>query len=306
MQVQPNKWSEAEFDSFVNGSLSLWREERISEPLEIYEAFFEQYRDAVETLLEDSVDLSMLKDRAKSYLLDQDLFYAFRYLTSPAISEDDLKLLANSTFSKVQLEEDPDAIARAVDVVYMGLDRNRFPWIAEMREPTESEKLAATIATTALIAANRVQTYRRKMDKVNQEESVKRHLEEDGGLNEVPARTINNLSQAPNAGEFCGESKVAGRKADIVIRLWDGRIMLCECKLSNSYTNSVKRLNNDAAVKAETWLNELGAANVVPCAILSGAYKTHNLMEAQERGLFIFWSHSLSPLISFINQTRQQ
>lgn len=39
MQVQPNKWSEAEFDSFVNGSLSLWREERISEPLEIYEAF---------------------------------------------------------------------------------------------------------------------------------------------------------------------------------------------------------------------------------------------------------------------------
>lgn len=173
MQVQPNKWSEAEFDSFVNGSLSLWREERISEPLEIYEAFFEQYRDAVETLLEDSVDLSMLKDRAKSYLLDQDLFYAFRYLTSPAISEDDLKLLANSTFSKVQLEEDPDAIARAVDVVYMGLDRNRFPWIAEMREPTESEKLAATIATTALIAANRVQTYRRKMDKVNQEESVK-------------------------------------------------------------------------------------------------------------------------------------
>lgn len=304
MQVQPNKWSEAEFDSFVNDSLTLWREERISEPLEIYEAFFEQYRDAVETLLEDSVDLSMLMDRARDYLLDDDLLYVFRYLTSPAISEDDLKLLANSTFSKAQLEEDPDAIARAVDVIRMGLDRNRFPWIAEMRNPTESEKLAATIATTALIAASRVQTYRRNMDKRNQEETVKRHLEEDGGLNEVSARTIDNLSQAPNAGEFCGECKVAGRKADIVIRLWDGRIMPCECKVSNSYTNSVKRLNNDAAVKAETWSKELGSANVVPCAILSGAYKSHNLMDAQNKGLFIFWSHNLKPLIDFINQTR--
>lgn len=57
----------------------------------------------------------------------------------------------------------------------------------------------------------------------------------------------------------------------------------------DSSTNSVKRLNNDAAVKAVAWLHEFGQVSMVPTAVLSGVYKTHNLVSAQERGLALFW-----------------
>src|SRR3546814_5622550 len=65
----------------------------------------------------------------------------------------------------------------------------------------------------------------------------------------------------------------------------DRRVMPIECKVSNSSTNSVKRLNNDAAVKAETWRNDFGQNQVVPTAVLGGVYKLHNLLDAQRRGL---------------------
>lgn len=45
----------------------------------------------------------------------------------------------------------------------------------------------------------------------------------------------------------------------------------------DSALNSVKRLNNDAAVKAEYWLEQFGASQVVPAAMLSGVFKVKNL-----------------------------
>ena len=40
--------------------------------------------------------------------------------------------------------------------------------------------------------------------------------------------------------------------------------MPIECNVSNSTLNSVKRVKNDAAVKAETWLKDFGTTQVVP------------------------------------------
>jgi len=69
-----------------------------------------------------------------------------------------------------------------------------------------------------------------------------------------------------------------------VVRLWDHRIMPIECKVSNSALNSIKRLNHDAAVKAETWTKDFGTRNVVPAAVLSAVYKLRHLADAQQRG----------------------
>ena len=80
--------------------------------------------------------------------------------------------------------------------------------------------------------------------------------------------------------------------------------MPIECKVSNSYINSVKRLNNDAAVKAVTWKRDFGVRQVVPTAVLSGVYKLHNLQDAQERGLTLFWAHGLKPLTDWISSTK--
>jgi hypothetical protein len=67
---------------------------------------------------------------------------------------------------------------------------------------------------------------------------------------------------------------------------------------------SVKRLNNDAAAKAEAWRKDFGETQVVPTAVLGGVYKLHNLVDAQNRGLALFWAHDLTSLLDFIDKTR--
>lgn len=121
---------------------------------------------------------------------------------------------------------------------------------------------------------------------------------------EVAARDIPNVAMAPAPGEFCGESTFGGRKGDIIVRLWDHRVMPIECKVSNSSLNSVKRLNNDAAVKAVGWKRDFGLRQVLPSAVLGGVYNLHNLLEAQDRGLSVFWALDLAPLTTWIDQTK--
>ena len=48
-----------------------------------------------------------------------------------------------------------------VETVLAGLDRRRFPWVGEGRDPHEDEKSAAALATASLMATERVRTLRR-------------------------------------------------------------------------------------------------------------------------------------------------
>ena len=80
--------------------------------------------------------------------------------------------------------------------------------------------------------------------------------------------------------------------------------MPIECKVSNSSTNSVKRLNNDAEVNASIWQREFGTRQIVPVAVLSGVFKVHNLEQAQTGGLTLFWAHKLDDMRAFIESTR--
>lgn len=302
-QVPPPRWPQERFKVDSERAIDNFREIRGLEPLEDYNNFFDKYRDAVENLLEESVDLTRLADVVEDYITDDDLRYALRYLSSPAISDDDLKILAKTNFSKKALASDEEAAGRVVTTILSGLDRWRFPWYPENRAPTDNERYLAIISTTSLIANRRAETFRRHEAKEHQEKEVADHLIAYG-FTEVPTRAVSTVSDAPVAGEFCRESLVGDRKADLVIGLGDGRFMACECKVSNSSTNSVKRLNNDAAQKAVRWRQDFGELGVVPAAVLSGVFKVSNLESAQKNGLTIFWSHSLDELSSFIEQTR--
>ena len=305
--IQPPKWSKNDFEADIRRSVDQFRRERIQEPLEAYLQEFEEYQGVFEDLLEATVDLTLLQQEALAVLGDKKQQEAFRYLAGPPMSLDDLKTLAEATsLTKKRLQDDPDMVKRTVDLILTALDRRRFPWLNEHREPTEAERTAAIMASAALIATQRVETARRHEVKRAQELSVENALLR-AKFKKVPPRSIpTNLDQAPGIGEFCGESMLGTRKADFVIRLWDRRLLALECKVSNSATNSVKRLNNDAAAKAETWRRDFGERQVVPAAILSGVYKIHNLMEAQDRGLTIFWAHDLEELLKWIGQTRTQ
>jgi hypothetical protein len=302
--TEPPVWTRDQLEVDRLKAIANFRNERMEEPLEDYLEAFDEYQGHIEELLETTVDLAQLENTALDVLTDPHLLEAFRYLAAPPISQDDLKVLAEATsLAKGPLQSRPEDVRRLIQVVRLVLDRRRFSWVVENREPTEAERGAAVMASAALMAASRVQTNRRTLGKKQQEALVTQALK-DLGLTEVAAREIPNVSHAPAPGEFCGESVLGTRKGDIIVTLWDHRVMPIECKVSNSTLNSVKRLNNDAAVKAVSWKRDFGLRQVVPSAVLSGVYNLHNLLEAQDRGLCLFWAHDLAPLTAWITQTK--
>jgi hypothetical protein len=304
MMKPPPRWSSEELSQQLARSVAIFKRERLEEPLEAYLEHFETYQSRVEEIVEATVDLTQLRSIATEILTNPQLLEVFRYLSGPPISTDDLKILSDTTsFAAKRLHSDYDLVERVVDTVMTGLDRRRFPWIAEGREPDEAERHAAIVATTALMATQRLGTNRRSQGKSLQEGQVEDALLQSGYV-KVPRRIVATSADMPGPGEFCGESKLGSRKADFIVRLWDYRAMPIECKVSNSATNSVKRLNNDAAAKAEAWRRDFGETQVVPCAVLSGVYKVHNLEDAQRRGLTLFWAHQLDAMLEWIASTR--
>ncbi|HEV8238918.1 MAG TPA: XamI family restriction endonuclease [Thermoanaerobaculia bacterium] len=301
--TQPPRWSREQLEKDRLLAIEHFRSERLEEPLEAYLEAFDDYQGVVEDLLEQTVDLTAVTEQAVDILCDSKLQEVFRYLAGPPISVDDLGTVAEARLSAGSLRSDPAMMQRVVESVLTALDRRRFPWVSEGREPAEGEKSAAVLASAALMATSRVQTTRRSLGKRQQEQRIEDALL-GAGFQKVPRRKMPTLYDAPDPGEFCGESLLGTRKADFVVCLWDRRAMPIEAKVSNSATNSVKRLNNDAAAKAVEWRRGLGHDQVVPVAVLSGVFKLHNLEQAQQSGLSIFWAHDLAQMLAWIESTR--
>lgn len=302
--VEPLVWNMDQLQEELVRSVEFFRRERMEEPLEDYLEAFDEDWGTVDELMEATADLSQLSKPALEVLTDARLLEAFRYLAGPPISQDDLKTLAEAaSLNPKRLRADEALVRRIVQVVILGLDRRRFPWILQEREPTEAERSAAVIASAALMATQKAGTKRRHAGKGTQEARVEEALLASNFL-KVPTRQMDTLAQAPGLGEFCRESVLGNRKADFAVRLWDYRVMAIECKVSNSATNPVKRLNHDAAAKAEVWRRDFGATQVVPTAVLGGVYKLRNLEDAQRRGLTLFWVHKLEEMTGWVEQTR--
>jgi len=298
-------WTPEQLESDRQEAISIFRVERMQEPLEEYLDHFDDAQDIMDELIESTVDLADLEAQAPSIVSNRAMLEGLRSMAGPPISADDLKILVDSTLSAQAIREDPDLPLRVTATIRAGLDRRRFPWVSEQREPSSEERIVAVIATAAMIAARRTQTSRRNEGKERQEALVRQTLL-DGGFTEVtiPSSVISTVSEAPRPGQFCREVIFGDRKADIVVGLWDHRHMPIECKVSNSATNSIKRLNNDAAVKAVHWILAFGERQVVPVATLSGVYRLLNLKQAQEQGLTIYWAHRLSDLTEWIDATK--
>ncbi|MBX9661107.1 MAG: XamI family restriction endonuclease [Nitrospiraceae bacterium] len=303
--VIPPQWSEKQLKAEADRARALFRQERLQEPLkkwtktfDIYEQQFQQLFGEYGLANPDALNTDHLVDILKHHLDD-----ALRYLTGPPISADDLAVLADTSLSPSVLLKDREAAERVLATLRQAIDPRRFPWLVEGRLPSREEKSAAIIASATLVTAQRVSTDRRNEGKRTQEEAVMTFLKRIG-FKEVRSRSITTLPDAPEPGEFCRESLVGSRKADIPVRLYDGRLMSIECKVSNSATNSVKRLNNDAAAKAQKWIEEFGTQQIVPVAVLSGVFKVKNLVQAQNSDLTLFWAHKLPAMRNFIMRTR--
>ena len=235
---------------------------------------------------------------------DGDSRRAFCYLTAPPISEDDLKTLAEASLAPGALRANPDSATRIRDIVFRILDPHRFPWIIENRTPASEERASAIVASAALVAARKVETFRRNDAKDRQENKVK-DLLLALGYEQIKKHDIPNTSKAPKPGQFMGETPLAGAKADVVATLRDGRIMAIECKVSNSAVNSYKRIVHDTGGKATIWHREIGRANVVAAAVLNGVFSPANLESVQnDKEVALFWDHRLDDLKAFIESAK--
>lgn len=303
--VAPPVWSPSRLDAERLTAIEVFREARMAEPLVHYLEVFEHYCGVVEELLEMTVDLSRIGDYALTLLTDPDMLTVVRYLAGPPIALDDLKVITGTSLAKRRLRGNPEMARQVIQTVLYGLDQGRFPWVEEEREPNDAERRAAAIATASLITSRRLMTIRANDGKQAQEELVDRVLVQEAGFRRVETRTVETLADAPEPGCFCRESLFGDRKADLIVTLRDNRVMPIECKVSNSSTNSVKRLNNDAAAKAEAWIRHFGERGVIPAAVLSGVFKRHNLEQAQRQRLTLFWAHNLSdPFVAFLDAAR--
>ena len=301
----PPVWNTSELRNLIEQARAVFRRERLEEPLEQYLEEFEKWQGVFEDIFEASVDLTSMGEAGfRDLLPGKEYLEAFRYLTGPPISADDLKTVAEiASLAPSRLASDSETLDKLVAVIASGLDRRRFEWVSEAREASDHERHAAILASAGLLAAQRVQTARRSQAKRKQEGLAMEALRQCG-FEEVPRRAIDAVRDAPLPGKFCGESQVVGHKADIIAGLWDRRILLIECKTSNSEVNSFKRVNHEAVSKATTWLTILGPANCVASVVLSGVFKLENLQEAQNRGLSLFWAHDLGPFRDWLDRLR--
>lgn len=305
MTPSPARWSLEELTQDAALASSYFRAERLA----VSDAWSTHYKGArakFELLFQKLSDLNpnAINNGSLAEAYGSGLSEALRYLAGPPISDDDLQVIANvKSIAPGVLKNNPEELRKVFDVIECVIDPFRFPWVKSGITPTQEQREAALLASSVLLAAQRIATERRTDGKDGQEAKVRDYLL-TLGFKEAPPATINTIVKGPQPGQFCAECLLGERKADVVLRLHDTRLMAIECKVSNSATNSVKRLNNDAAVKAEYWLKVFGTSQVVPAAMLAGVFKVVNLAQAQTRGLALFWSHDLEKLGAFIESTK--
>lgn len=73
-----------------------------------------------------------------------------------------------------------------------------------------------------------------------------------------------------------------------------GRLLLLECKVSNSATKSVKRRNRETGGKARDWNGRFGERSITG-AVLAGVVELRNLKTARAGGVAIHRSKISTP-----------
>lgn len=110
---QPPQWTSQQLDLWRQQSIDLFRKSRLEEPLEDYGVAFDEYRAAIEELIEQTVDLSQLHEQAEGLLKNKKTLELVRYLAGPLISADDLNtLLEVRTITAKAIQADPGFAAK--------------------------------------------------------------------------------------------------------------------------------------------------------------------------------------------------
>jgi hypothetical protein len=293
--VEPRRWTRDELRAERDRAEELFRDERRNEGPRAFEERYRLAEPAVRAALEATGDLLNLS--GELFIADPGAWQVLRYFCAPPISEEDLWTLVGRKFKSV-----PASAANATAEALRGvLDSIRFPWLKTRRTPTEAEREAAVLATSGLVAYEKLRTARRGSSARKQEELVAELLALIGFDRDKSRSTIRLIDELPR-GSFSRERKLDGAKCDLPVRLRDGRLLALECKVSNGPKNSWKRLHREVGGKSQRWNREFGVS-VLTGAVLAGVFDLSCLVKAQEeQSVFLFWQHDLSPLEEFVKR----
>ena len=110
--IEPRRWILPKLERDAEEAEALFREERLSEPLNQYSEFFERFAVVFRGLVDRLPVLAHADDSAETIIeifSEEDARTALRYLTAPPVSEDDLKTLAETKLSATELRRTPVA-----------------------------------------------------------------------------------------------------------------------------------------------------------------------------------------------------
>ena len=107
----------------------MFRNERLLEPLDLYNQFFAKFADIFRELVDRLTDIAANPVDAEliADIIDgRDAQKAFRYLTAPPISADDLETVADAVLTPSRLRADADSAKRIRDTVLTIIDPPSF------------------------------------------------------------------------------------------------------------------------------------------------------------------------------------
>src|SRR5438552_2110199 len=207
MSNTPRRWTAKQLKRDAATSAAAFRSERLA-PTEAWKEHFAKSNQRFVALFKELGELApgKISDEALASAYTLNLGEALRYLAGPPISDDDLKILADvPSLAPGILARDKAKLRQVFSIIEKTIDPYRFPWLVERRSPTKNEKAAALLASSVLLAAQRISTARRGYGKATQEAVLKYFLR-SLKYKEDPPGKISTIVDGPQRGEFCGES----------------------------------------------------------------------------------------------------
>ena len=188
MTSAPPRWTTAELAEDAATSASQFRAERLA-VTDSWATHYNQARGKFELLFKKLSDLNpgAITDDNLAEAYGLGLGEALRYLAGPPVSDDDLQVIADvDSIAPGVLKKDAEALRKVFGVIERVIDPYRFPWMEAGGAPTAQQREAALLASSVLLAAQRIATERRNEGKENQETTVKDYLR-TLGFTEAPA-----------------------------------------------------------------------------------------------------------------------
>ena len=179
MTHAPPRWTPDELAECAAAAAAQFRHERLA-VTDSWTGHYDKARAKFALLFDTLGDMQQgaINDANLSEAYGMGLGEALRYLAGPPISDDDLRVIAGvESLAPGVLTSDADALRQVFSVIARVIDPHRFPWMKAGTAPTPQQRDAALLASSVLLAAQRIATERRNEGKDSQEAKVKVNID---------------------------------------------------------------------------------------------------------------------------------